>query len=701
MTRRIFAVITAMLLGFAFASCGESGGESISMPPGKGDPVRTDGVFALFSAGGAAPAAQKIDLLRSNELIPEMEFKEGSESKEKWLEKHKLTEYDFINDPLKLGPKWEALSTGGDSQSNGPAVGEAAAQNDVAAPENSAGGPEYVIKGLSVTYFLDSKQMENLQIPSKSGSEFSTWRIFALNPALSTAEGPAVNASINPADISYKLTYTLKENDPLEFPGSILLKPVNGAYITINAEFKIDEGTKKDIDEIGKIIKDMQDLLNKGGTGPVYKDQNLVGAPLNTEASKALEAAIKNAQEAAAGKMVEVEVPLDDFERNDDGTYKTDSSGGRIPLVVKVDYRVYDSAEITAAKLSLQKAVKDAQDANLTDFVPTSVILSSQSENDKTWKSVTITHSGTYKITITGANGGHVMSTTKRAEFGGRGGYVEAKGKFNAGDVIKVRIGIEGGGLAKLDEKTTTLVEIPGTDYGKTPQGGWPNGGDGGKRYSNSAPGAGGGGATEVYYAGNRDNNAANVDTPEKFERKKDLLLVAGGGGGAGNIPSVDPNLNDNRRVIRGGHAGKEPEPAIRRGKPDSVQEYTLGASLPKPYEHITAKNYKKIYNISNTWYGEYAPANVGSYGDESGKGKNGGNGNSSTFEGSGGGGGGYIGGNAIGPEAISRPDAYVNAGSGGGGSNYVKDGLTQEKNGTATSYGNGQFKIEYVSSGS
>jgi hypothetical protein len=535
--------------------------------------------------------------------------------------------------------------------------------------------------------------LENLISPSKS-SGFQGWKISELNAALRSADGPQIDTVINTenlGNIAYIITYPLQEGEPIEFPDSGKLLPPSGQpYIRLDAQFdesKVQEG----ISEIDDLIDSVPGRLN-GETPPVYTDTYLVGRPQGNAVTNALDAAIKAAQEAAAGEMKTITVEVSDFNEN----------GELISESITIKYHTYDHEAIERTRLELEQAIENAErEGSIEGYVLTSVSLSSKDfEEDKEWKSITIAHHGTYKITIVGANGGHARSTAGQTSFGGYGGYVEAQKEFQAGDVIKVRIGTEGKGTARLNDTSTGLEAINKSNWGNPPQGGWPNGGAGGKLYSNSSPGSGGGGATEVYFAGNREGGEQSlIENPGGLLEVRDnnLLLVAGGGGGAGSIPRANEGTtNMDRGALPGGKAGSEPEPAIRRGTLSVDKKYTLTVDLQDPYTNIPINTGldKFMENNKGNWYGEYAPNDAVSYDENgTGKGQNGGNGNGSIYEGSGGGGGGYYGGNAI------KSVTGLNSGGGGGGSNYVKSesGFTSTANTTAEGYGNGQFKIEYV----
>jgi hypothetical protein len=308
-------------------------------------------------------------------------------------------------------------------------------------------------------------------------------------------------------------------------------------------------------------------------------------------------------------------------------------------------------------------------------------------------------------------------------EFGGKGGYVVAQKRFEAGDVLKIRIGTEGTGMAVLNGND--LVRNINAEMTKSQPGGWPNGGQGGKPVGRdtktlSTPGSGGGGATDVYYAGSRDESAsaAPLQAPGAkgelgaLPRAGDQRIVAGGGGGAGSIPSIGNTGDAGRSTLPGGNAGSGENdrgaaetgaiPARRVG-PRTTKEksYSLSTALKTPYADITAKSYDRVKSTNTDyWYGEYArnedveydtvPTGQGIAGRD-GKLTNG---DVAAWEGSGGGGGGYYGGNAI------RADIAGASGAGGGGSNYIHSDFTinDKTNDTSASYGNGSFKIEFIS---
>jgi hypothetical protein len=485
----------------------------------------------------------------------------------------------------------------------------------------------------------------------------------------------------------------------------------------------VDEHTAAAINDVEALINDIQNQLNSGSSGEKLYDTDdpLVGKPPadSETAAKALDDKVKAAQDAVAGDSVGIEVTLDDFVWDDEsGDYKKDEvTGELIPLTTTVTYIVYDTKKIKDAETELKKAIEAAKEAQVGAYVSSVITLSSRNtdDSDKDWKSVTIVNDGVYKITISGANGGHAWSQTNTLKFGGKGGYVVAQKDFKKGDVLKIRIGTEGKGLAIFDGQD--LVKSSEITTAGQP-GGWPNGGSGGKPVGTSSsdistPGSGGGGATDVYYVGSRETGAsATLKTPgEKGQlgnltRNNDcLLLVAGGGGGAGSAKRVSTALG--RSAMAGGDAGSGDSnrnagtgaiPATWTGNytNSTVKTYTLAAALSEPYTNIkTSVAYDKLNITSdNKYYGEYAKNDIVTYDTgASGQGVNGANGDTGkerAWEACGGGGGGYYGGNAI--------KTNYTGGGGGGGSNYIGSGFSNTTNDTSGVYGNGAFKIEYVS---
>jgi hypothetical protein len=453
-----------------------------------------------------------------------------------------------------------------------------------------------------------------------------------------------------------------------------------------------------------------------------YTDEFLVGSGGSTPEEIALNAAINAAYDAMTGKTVEAEVELEEYECDTDGNlvyYGTDGNiveineDGSIPdgaeprhLTVTITYIDVNMAAMDAAIENLNTMLKDPKYANINnDFATSKIQIAADTDDSEDFHSVTIVKDGIYKIEITGANGGHTWSKDNFAVFGGQGGHVVAEKQFSAGDVIKVRVGKEGVGVARLNAEKTGFVRIYAIDdawYHDTMPGGWPNGGSGGKSYSSSIAGSGGGGATEVYYAGVYGSEKAE---DERELAKSDIILVAGGGGGAASSTRL---LGGPAPGIRGGNAGPEPEPAIctgggndgRKVTSDSSQPYYFSGNLNAPYGYISAGSLSTLFltvNGSTTYaYGEYAPENYVIYGGNDGKGANGRDGRQGSYwEGTGGGGGGYVGGNAITSASAGA------TGSGGGGSNYVAADFTDVTNETSTTYGNGAFSIEWVGAGS
>jgi hypothetical protein len=580
--------------------------------------------------------------------------------------------------------------------------------------------PEYTITGFSVKYFLNGSQLETVKIPSRSGFEFVKWQITAINTALSAAEGPKINAEINPSDILYTLTYQLKDGDPLEFPASALLKPLASAYVTISAVFRFDEQTTAAINDVQDLINDISQLLSDDSDAPVVKPYDttdiLVGKLATEGTAQALESAVKAAQTVIAGEPLTIEVTLDEFEWDpEENKYKEDEYGELIPIKTEIMYIVYNKDKILDAEKTLKAAIEEAKNKGLKTYIPSNISILA---GDNEWKSVTIVDSGTYEITISGANGGHAWSQSDTLKFGGKGGHVVARKHFDKGDVLKIRIGTEGKGMARLDEGK--LVKDGAVTMNSKQDGGWPNGGKGGKPSGTntsdwSTPGSGGGGATDVYNGGNRESsNESSLKTPGvggelgALTRAGELLLVAGGGGGAGSISKV--STAQARSAMEGGNAGSDEStrdvgtgaiPATWPGKDaasTTVTSYNLTDTLSAPYTNITATTYDKLNKTSDSYsYGEYAPNDRVVYDTgATGQGVDGADGYNtrgytSAWEACGGGGG-YYGGNAI-----NDKNKNLKGGAGGGGSNYIGSGFSNSTNDTSTSYGNGSFKIEYI----
>jgi hypothetical protein len=513
-------------------------------------------------------------------------------------------------------------------------------------------------------------------------------------------------------DLAYTLVHQVTDND-FTFPQSEYLTKIQTAYVTIAAEFEPDQKTITYIDETRTAIEEALNLgKDDDSFTPKYTDQFLIGGTATDNAIKALDEAVKKANQAIAGKDIEMDIELDDYERDDEGAYIIDNNGDLIPLKETISYHVYDPDEIAQAKAELVTAIEAAKKAGVKEWYVTYLPISSSGKTeDQEYKSVTITATGWYDIKLTGANGGHTWSTRTFLAVGGKGGFVHVKKYFQEGDVIKIRLGTEGEGLAKLDEKNE-LKEDTSKGIKTLKKGGWPNGGSGGIGNGDSTSGSGGGGASEIYYAGNRDNddyNESYFSDPNPSPRDNTrLLLVAGGGGGAAAVAY-------DRFTVPGGEAGPNPFPAVRLGSAIAINNttvtqavaptYTLSDALLAPYEDITVDEYPlmRIYLPRDTkgkpsaWLIQYAPKNKVSFDTGiTGKGVNGAGGTGDSgigFEGNGGGGGGYYGGNAV-----TVRDSVSQTGPGGGGSNYINNGenFTVIENKTADGYGNGRVEIKW-----
>jgi hypothetical protein len=107
MTKKLYAAAAAALIGLAM-SCGQAGENVLSLVNDtNNDPVPIAGAFAQFNAAGSDKVMQQIGLLMT--VTPIVKFTDASMTKEDWLAAKNLPEnYDFIADPEKFGPNWEA-----------------------------------------------------------------------------------------------------------------------------------------------------------------------------------------------------------------------------------------------------------------------------------------------------------------------------------------------------------------------------------------------------------------------------------------------------------------------------------------------------------------------------------------------------------------------------------------------------------------
>jgi hypothetical protein len=496
---------------------------------------------------------------------------------------------------------------------------------------------------------------------------------------------------------------------------------MNGAYITFAPVFVLDKAVAEKIDQLGELVTK---ITEQSIRSTEYNDEYVVGSGGQDENGKALNTAIKAANAAIAGHEKTISVPIDEYETDENGAYvyydgltgdKLEIMDGVIPdgaqmkqLTADVTYIEINLQEIENAILNINAMLNDEKYKNITGFAPSSVEIPA---GDKAYKSVTIAHDGTYRIEISGASGGHAWTSDSFPAFGGKGGHIIAEREFKAGNVLKVRVGQEGDGTAKLADGGQSLIKDNSVNYKTAKAGGWPNGGTGAASYSGGlAPaGGGGGGATEVYYAGSYGTTDLKVPggSENGIVRVSDLILVAGGGGGAASANSDGDGSGVGHPGIDGGDAGSLAVPAIKRDPREfgtiSVGQYYFAGELNAPYDYIpagtlTLRHTKTIKTgsggKSNTpySYGGYASNSDVIYGTAEGQGATGKR--SSQHEAPGGGGGGYVGGNAT-----NGNGSLV--GSGGGGSNYVKKeysfNVAAGSNSVSSRYGNGAFSIEYV----
>ncbi|MDR1363193.1 MAG: hypothetical protein LBJ35_03995 [Spirochaetaceae bacterium] len=113
MNTKLYCAVTAALLGLAM-SCGQGGEDALSLVTTSNQPAVVPGAFALFNGNGGSPASQKINLLKSGEITPVIEFANNL-TKEEWIASkgEAYLGYDFIADKEKLGPNWESAGGGG------------------------------------------------------------------------------------------------------------------------------------------------------------------------------------------------------------------------------------------------------------------------------------------------------------------------------------------------------------------------------------------------------------------------------------------------------------------------------------------------------------------------------------------------------------------------------------------------------------
>jgi hypothetical protein len=581
----------------------------------------------------------------------------------------------------------------------------------------SEGGPEYQIIGISATYKLATTPKE----PQKAKSIFSGWKIESFNTSLNDS-GLKKNTVINTDDFQFKISYMFKEDyspEIYKFPSNKPLNPINGAYITFTAVFDDDPETAEKKEKLDELI----DIINGSLVSVGLDDEYLVGSGEGDTAETSqkaheLDTAIKAAYDAMAGTEETITVPIDEYKVGDNGRYMyrlstdgPDSEGTEleegqtiesiqgaelIQLTAEITYIDVDPEKIEQALKNLQTLYDNPEYQNIEGFAPSMLNINA---DKKDTRSVTIVNPGIYEIEITGASGGHVWTKDNYPEFGGMGGLVIARKSFNTGDVIKVRIGQEGLGTARLNSAKDGLEKNTSLAYAGEKPGGWPNGGNGGKAGNNEASSGGsGGGATEVYHAGNRTSDGYSDETPLD---RNNLVLVAGGGGGAASVSAIFSG-GKGHPAVKGGDSGPKPIPAIKRGnvvQSDTKPEYYFPGDLYEPYDYmeagsLSASNTAK-WNNNPYSYGEYGSLDDTISGGSNGQGASPGS-RASPWEGLGGGGGGYYGGNVL----ICEYESYL-TGSGGGGSNHVKetDGYTvyAGSNSVSSSYGGGAFSIRYI----
>jgi hypothetical protein len=114
--KKLLGLIPLISLLVLAASCG-SAEDALSLvgEQKKDTTTSKNGVFVTFNGNGGTPLAQQVSLVYSvhpgtgDVLVvdPIVEFTDPNMTMETWLSLHEGS-YDFINDPDKLGPKWES-----------------------------------------------------------------------------------------------------------------------------------------------------------------------------------------------------------------------------------------------------------------------------------------------------------------------------------------------------------------------------------------------------------------------------------------------------------------------------------------------------------------------------------------------------------------------------------------------------------------
>ena len=125
-------------------------------------------------------------------------------------------------------------------------------------------------------------------------------------------------------------------------------------------------------------------------------------------------------------------------------------------------------------------------------------------------KTLTITHSGKYKIELWGAAGGSGIKDGEYKYAPGNGGYTSGEIDLNVGEVINIYVGGKGG-----NGIISSSIIAGSSGY----NGGGAGGNDNNETDSDADPGGGGGGASDIRIGGNSLNHR--------------IMVAAGGGGSA------------------------------------------------------------------------------------------------------------------------------------------------------------------------
>lgn len=411
--------------------------------------------------------------------------------------------------------------------------------------------------------------------------------------------------------------------------------------------------------ELRTALNEVKNALNNANL--VYDDEIVIGSGVvSTDEENAAQTALMN---NLSEKLSEAEILLRGVV-NLVPVLNVEKANGEIgdELIAYYEYD-YDAMERVQAEI---EAIRKN-----SLFDPGRFCAKEQTMSEPKVYSVTLTSTGYYDIELYGASGGHVWSKNDKPALGGLGGYTKGTAHFNAGTVLKFRIGGEGKGTARYEgSQFNKIIDYAGDSAAKyegAHDGGFNGGGGGGDSTSGYAGGSGGGGATDVRIKSGESGRYINGVNNWGFDTYDDLdlrVMVAGGGGGAAQSANVSSN---NWPGLAG---GKALENGIRKNNVPGPRAGGVAELTPMTFSDgsITSGSVKGI----------------------GGQGKKG-----IPSEGTGGGGGGYFGGESV--FTVNDTDSTA---SGGGGSNYISVVFT----GTAqtapvaspVSFGNGRAIIRW-----